>query len=436
MIDVMRRSWALLLGMFLLMIGNGLQGSLLGVRGHIEGFDPALLSYVISAYFLGFLGGSRLAPSLIRNVGHVRVFAAMASLISAAFILYAAISDVIAWGVLRLVVGFCFSTVYVVAESWLNDASDNRTRGKALSLYMVVQMLGIVTAQGFLGFGDPAGYGLFVIISVLVSISFTPILLAASPAPVVEQTARMTLNRLFHASPLGFVGSIVIGAVYSALFGMAAVFGSERGLTNAEIAAFVAAIYVGGLSLQGPIGWASDRMDRRVLIVAVAAVAAGACVFGIMADGSIYALYLISFMIGGTVNPLYALMIAHTNDYLEPKDMPSASAGLVFIGGVGAIGGPVVVGQMMQSFGSWAYFLYILVCMGVICVYGTYRMTRRASTPAEATAPYAAVTPSVSSYSVELAHEYVEEEEPEVQQDAEQAEAGPFGEQRIAASPM
>ncbi|MEO0360809.1 MAG: MFS transporter, partial [Pseudomonadota bacterium] len=314
MIDVLRSSWALLLGMFLLMIGNGLQGSLLGVRGDIEGFDPALLSYVISAYFVGFLGGSKLAPELIRKVGHVRVFAAMGSMISAAFILYPAVPDLIAWGLMRLLVGFCFSCVYVVAESWLNDASSNENRGKALSLYLIVQMMGIVTAQGALNFGDPAGYELFVFISVLVSLSFAPILLSVSPAPVYETAKPMTLGRLFRTSPLGVVGSVLIGAVFSALFGMASVYGTERGFTVAEISAFIAAIYFGGMVLQWPIGWISDRMDRRRLIVIVTAVAAAGCAAGAFWGDEALVLYAIMFLIGGTVNPLYALLIAHTND--------------------------------------------------------------------------------------------------------------------------
>ncbi|MFN3262019.1 MAG: MFS transporter [Pikeienuella sp.] len=405
MIAVLNNSWALLLGMFLLMIGNGLQGSLLGIRGAIEGFDPALLSYVISAYFIGFLGGSRLAPVLIRKVGHVRTFAAMGSLISAAFVLYAAVPDIIAWGVLRLIVGFSFSAVYIVAESWLNDASDNQTRGKALSLYMVVQMLGIVSAQAMLNFGDPAGYGLFVLISVLVSISFMPILLTASPAPIVQQTARMTLGRLFRASPLGFVGSILVGAVYSVMFGMAAVYGTERGLSVGEISAFVAAIYIGGLLLQWPVGWISDRMDRRKLIIIVAGLCAIASGAGIAFSASPLALYIVAFAIGGCVNPLYALMIAHTNDFLDQKDMPSAAAGLMFMGGVGSIGGPVMVGQAMQSLGSWAWFFYILACMAAISLYGLFRMTRRAALGPAETGKFTAITPSVGPVAMEIAQE-------------------------------
>ena len=405
MITVLRNSWALLLGMLLLMIGNGLQGTLLGVRGDLEGFDPGLLSYVISAYFVGFLGGSRLSPWLIKRVGHVRVFAAMGSMISAAFILFPAIPDLIAWAFLRFLVGFCFSCVYVVAESWLNDASDNEHRGQALSLYVIVQMLGIVSAQGILSFGDPAGYGLFVVISVLVSISFAPILLSVSPAPMYQATKGMTLRELFKVSPLGFVGSFAIGAAFSALFGMSSVYGTEIGFSLDEIALFVAAIYVGGMILQYPIGWMSDRMDRRLLIIAVTAAACVACLGAISAGDSFYVGLSMAFLIGGFINPLYSLLIAHTNDYLDHDDMAAASAGLVFVGGVGAIGGPVIVGQMMSYLGPWAFFLYILMTMGAVSLYGGWRMTRRAATPVEETGPFTPISPRTSPVAIDIAQE-------------------------------
>ena len=410
MISVVQNSWALLLGMMLLMIGNGLQGTLLGVRGDIEGFDPGVLSYVIAAYFVGFLGGSRMAPVLIKRVGHVRVFAAMASLISAAFILYAAIPDLIAWGLLRLLVGFCFSCVYVVAESWLNDASDNETRGQSLSVYVIVQMVGIVVAQALLNVGDPAGYILFVLISVLVSVSFAPILLSVSPAPLYQTTKPMTLRELFHVSPLGFIGSAAIGASFAALFGMSSVYGTEKGYSLAEISMFISSIYVGGMLLQYPIGWLSDRMDRRILIVAVTATAAGACVPAMLFGGSFYIGLSMAFLIGGTINPLYALLIAHANDYLEHEDMAAASSGLVFVGGLGAIGGPVIVGQLMDAFGPEGFYLYLMALMGGVAFYGLWRMTRRAATPVDETGPYAPVLPSASPVSVDIYQEYAIEQ--------------------------
>ena len=172
--QVLRSAWALLFGILLLMVGNGLQGSLIGIRGAIEEFSTTELSVITSAYFAGFLFGSRLAPEMIRRVGHVRVFAALGSFISAVLILYPTITEPWAWTVLRIAIGFCFCGVYVTAESWLNNAATNETRGKALSLYMIVQMLGIVSAQGVVSLGDPGGFVLFIVPSVLVSIAFAP----------------------------------------------------------------------------------------------------------------------------------------------------------------------------------------------------------------------------------------------------------------------
>ena len=298
MIQVLASSWALLLGMLLLMVGNGLQGTLLGVRGGIEGFSTFEMSLVMSAYFLGFLGGSRLAPEMIRRVGHVRVFAALASFISAALILFPSVTEPWAWVALRVAIGFCFSGVYVTAESWLNNAATNETRGQALSLYMIVQMAGIVSAQGLLVLGDPGGFILFIVPSVLVSISFAPILLSVSPTPAFDTTKPMSFRRLLEVSPLGFVGIFLMGGVYSALFGMAAVYGSQAGLSVPQISLFVASIYLGGLMTQFPIGWLSDRMDRRVLILGVALGGASAAALG-MAMGGAPAVLLVAFLVRG-----------------------------------------------------------------------------------------------------------------------------------------
>ena len=201
MFIVLRNTWALMLGMMLLMVGNGLQGTLIGVRGELEGFSTIELSVVMSAYFVGFLGASRLVPELIRRVGHVRVFAALASFISAVLIAYPLLANPIFWSFGRVVIGFCYCGVYITAESWLNNSVNNDNRGQALSLYMIVQMIGIVVAQGVLALGDPNGYSLFIIISILVSISFAPILLSISPTPAFERTKAMSLLQLFKNSP-------------------------------------------------------------------------------------------------------------------------------------------------------------------------------------------------------------------------------------------
>ena len=244
MFTVIGTSWPLLLGVMLLMVGNGMQGTLLGLRGAIEGFGTLELSIVMSGYFVGFLGGSRLTPKLIRRVGHVRVFSALGSLVSAILILYPAAPDWVAWSVMRVIMGFCFSGIYVTAESWLNNSSSNETRGQALSLYMIVQMIGIIAAQALVNASDPSGFLLFVIPSVLVSLAFTPILLSASPAPTFDTTQPMTVRRLIHISPLGCAGMLLTGGVFSALFGMVSVWGTMQGLTVPQISFFIAAIYV------------------------------------------------------------------------------------------------------------------------------------------------------------------------------------------------
>lgn len=396
MLVVLRTSWTLLFGMLLLLMGNGVQGTLLGIRGGLEGIDAAAMSLVMSGYYLGFLVGSRRAPVHISRVGHVRVFAALAALVSAAFILYAAAPVAWAWALLRILVGYCFAGIYVVAESWLNDAATNETRGKALSLYMITQMVGIISAQGILVLADPGGYIPFVVMSVLVSISVGPILLTAGHAPAFATSQRMSLRNLFRTSPLGCVGTFALGGVYAAIFGMGSVFGTAKGLTVAEISAFVAVIYLGGLVAQYPIGWLSDRMDRRGLILGLTAFGALATALATPFSDDYRVLLVLGLVIGGVANPLYSLLIAHTNDFLAPAEMASASGGLLFINGLGAIAGPVVIGALMTRLGPDAYLGYLAVLFGVIATYAFWRSTRRLAPAVAETAPYQPIAPQAS----------------------------------------
>ncbi|MGB0661876.1 MAG: MFS transporter [Mangrovicoccus sp.] len=405
MTQTLARSWPLFLGMLLLMVGNGVQGTLLGVRGAIEGFSTLQMSFVMSAYFLGFLGGSHLAPEMIRRVGHVRVFAALASLVSAVLILYPVVLNPWAWTVMRVLIGFCFCGVYVTAESWLNASSTNETRGAALSVYMVVQMIGIVMAQGLLLLAEPTGFILFVIPSVLVSISFAPILLAATPVPAFETTKAMGFIDLFKVSPLGCAGIFLMGGVYSALFGMASVYATQAGLSVREISIFIASIYLGGLIFQFPVGWVSDRIDRRVLIVALSVIGSLAAVLA-LAPSSFALLLAAGFLIGGMANPLYGLLIAHTSDYLEAEELPAASGRMLFLNGVGAVIGPIGTGALMTGVGPAGFFIVLVAILAVLAAYGAYRMTVRPTPDSDGSSGFAAVMPSASSESLALAAEF------------------------------
>ncbi|MEZ5477165.1 MAG: MFS transporter [Thiolinea sp.] len=423
MLAVLRSKWALMLGILLIMIGNGLQGTLLGVRGSLENINPSWMGLVMSAYFIGFLGGSQITPLLIKRVGHVRVFAALGSLVSAAFILYAVYVNPVFWWFLRLMVGFCLSGLYVVAESWINDSTTSANRGQALSLYTITQMAGIVIGQLLLNVSDPGGYNLFVLISVLVSIAFAPILLSTSPAPVFQTAQPMTLRELMKVSPLGCVGIFLVGGVFSASFGMASIYAAERGLTILQISWFTMAIYVGGLIFQFPIGWLSDRMDRRVLIAIVTALATLSAVAGVLIDNSVFMLLIVALLVGGLTNPLYPLLIAYTNDHLDYEQMSAASGGLLFINGVGAMGGPILVGYLIHGVGPNGFFVFIAVLTGMISLYSLYRMTQTDAIAVEDTAPYVPLYSSSTQVASELAIEIQEETlmQEELQHIADQA---------------
>jgi len=410
-----------MLGMLLLMLGNGLQGTLLGVRGSLENIDSATMGFVMSAYFVGFLGGSRAAPWMLRRVGHIRVFAALGSLVSAAFILYAAVVHPFAWILLRLLVGFCFSGIYVVAESWLNHSSSNEKRGQSLSLYLIVQMLGIVLGQLLLNLADPGGYDLFVLITVLVSVSFAPILLSVSPAPVLETVQAMTIKELIEASPLACFGTLLLGGVFATLFGMAPIYATESGFSIAQVSYFISAIYLGGMLFQYPIGWLSDRYDRRYLIIGVTAVCACTAIIGLLAGNSFYMLLVIAFIIGGMSSPLYSLLLAYANDYMDYDQMPATSAGLLFINGFGAMTGPILVGYAMSEFGNHWFFITIATLMSVICFYGIYRMTQRVYDIApEDAAPHVLVTSRTTAVGTEFAIEAADEAQLDVLEEADE----------------
>jgi MFS family permease len=397
-LKVIASTWPLLMGVMLLMVGNGMQGSLLGIRGAIEGFRTVEISIVISSYFVGFLAGSLMVPGMIRRVGHVRVFSALGSVISAGLVLYPVAPEWFLWSVLRVVIGFSFCGVYITAESWLNQLSTNETRGQALSAYMIVQMIGIITAQFLLNVANPDGFILFVIPSVLVSLAFIPILLTDIPTPKFETTKRLGFRALWRISPLGCVGMLLTGGVFAAMFGMASVWGAQVGLSVRQISIFVGAMYVGGLLLQYPIGWLSDRNDRRRLILWLSAFAGVVMLLAGVLDLPFALNLAVAMVLGGITNPLYSLLIAYTNDFLARDEMAAASSGMLFLNGLGAIVGPLVTGWIMTQIGPGGFFLFIAANFAGLAAYALWRMSRRAAPGVSGN--FATVAPTASAVAV------------------------------------
>ncbi|MEM7609716.1 MAG: MFS transporter [Myxococcota bacterium] len=361
--EVLRNTWPLLLGILFIMLGNGLQGSLLGVRSELEEFSTAWIGVVMSSFYVGFLVGSSLTPGLLAAVGHIRVFAAWASLASAAVLVHALWLEPAAWVLMRFCTGFAYAGMYIAAESWLNDRVDNAARGQVLSLYMVVQYGGLAGGQLLLNVGDPASMKLFAIASVLVSLSLIPISLSSRPAPLFDTPAPLTLRELLRTTPTGLSGCVVAGMTTGMILGMGPVYAQRAGLDVRGTSLLMAGAIVAGATLQFPFGRLSDKVWRTDIIIGVCAAALLVSIVpSVFAGPSIRAVVFIA--LAGLLLPLYALVLALANDRLRPDQMVAAGSRLVLSFGLGAAAGPVSASAAMQLGGADAFF----VVFGLLCL--------------------------------------------------------------------
>ena len=374
-------SWPLLLGMGILMLGAGLQSSLLGLRGTIENFPTAVTGGVMSCYYLGYLVGTVLAPRLVAKVGHIRVFAAAAAVASTAVLLQASWVHPIAWAATRLVSGFCFAGIYVVAESWLNDRASRANRGRLFAAYMLVLYIGLGSSQLLLTLADPRTTALFMLSSVLISLAIVPIVISAqqTPEPAVPRTVRY--RDLYRNSPLGVVAVIVAGFVSAILFSMGPVYAQLIGLSTAGVATFMAVSILAGVVTQYPVGRLSDKTDRRNVIAGVCAlVTIVATTIALTQAVLPYGAFLaLAAVFSGFALTIYSLAVSHVNDQLEPADMVAASSALLLLNGIGASVGPLICGVLIGAFGPHAYFATLATLTGTLTVYDLWRKTRRRS---------------------------------------------------------
>ena len=378
------------------MLGDGLQGTLLAVRADQEGFSATLTGLVMSSFYVGFLAGSITVPKLTTNVGHIRVFAALAALASASILVHAVFIQIPIWIALRFISGYCFAGLYIVAESWLNDRATNETRGKLLSLYMVVSYLGVGAGQLLLNLADPTEYLLFILTSVLISIAVVPLLLSAGSPPAFRESVNISLRELFRLSPLGLVGMFAVGLVTATFFALGPVYGQRIGLDVENISYFMAATVVGTIILQGPLGALSDRYDRRIVLTIVSLLAALAALICVpMSQKSTLMLFLSAGLFGGFAFPLYSICIAYTNDHLDPSQMIAASGSLVLVGGLGAVLGPVLIASIMERYGAQSLFWSMAAVHGLIGVFAVLRMILRAPVPMDKQGPS---TPTAAHY--------------------------------------
>lgn len=383
MLNLLRGTWALFFGVGMIMLANGLQGSLIGIRASLEGYTAFAAGFIMTGYYAGFLSGALIIPQRIKNVGHVRTFAALASIASISILLHSLHVSFFGWFLMRFITGMCFVGMYTVAESWINDLSENNNRGQALSVYMMVSMAGNAFGQLFLNIASPETATLFMLVSILISVSLVPILVVVSKQPDFSISEFLTIKELYNTSPLGVTAAVLTGLAHGALWGIGSIYALKNGLTIEQVSIFMFTFIIGGAVNQYLIGYLSDRYDRRSVLVAVAFLASFFSVLAVVFGTSFTSLLIITFIFGGLTVPLYALAIAHTNDFLSKKEMVAASAGLQMATGAGLTVGPLLGGLAIDLIGAAGFWIYLFVIHGSLGIFGLYRMSIRDAVPLE-----------------------------------------------------
>ena len=402
-------SWALFTGFGLIMLAHALQGTLLNVNAVFFNFSDFEIGYVFSGYFIGYLFSSIQCPKLIKNVGHIRVFAAFASLGSMAILLHWIVINPIAWLIFRMITGFSFAAIYIVCESWLNDRADNKSRGQLIGFYMIVLYFSTSAGGMLVNLRTTTDAHLFILTSLLISLALVPILLTKKPAPDFSTPKFLSLKELYTKSPMAFVGSFSIGMVYSALFGLMGVFGAKIGLSIFQISILVFVNMFVGAIFQYPVGKISDKYDRRTILLSLNLIAIASLIFIYLLGSLSFNLLLVFIGIHSAVSlPYYAVVISHMNDFLEKDEIVSGSSTLTLVNALGMVMGPMLASGFMAYFGAYGYFLYMIVIYCLVAPYNFFRIrVGRTSNIYEENTPSMIVPRTASPVGMQLASDQI-----------------------------
>ena len=384
---ILRNSWALFLGMGLIMLAHGYQGSLLGVRAVQEEFSLIATGFMLSGYYVGYFIGAKKIPSFILRVGHIRVFAAFASIASIVILCHSIFIHPLTWFILRVITGISMVSIYTIAESWLNDRASNKNRGSVLSVYMIVLYGSMAIGMFFLNFSKPENFQPFILVSLFMSLALIPILLTKRKAPTFKKITGMTLKELYKTSPLGMVGSIFYGTVQSALFSLLAVYAASMNFTIFEISVVTFLLAISGAVAQFPIGKLSDKFDRRLVIIYTTFGAAFFALCAILASRQMYLpgdlgtsktwFYIFLILFSFCSLPMFAIIAAHTNDFIPREKFVAAGASIQFAFGLGAISGPFLCSILMNLIGSNGYFIFLIIFHSIIGIFAIHRIRIR-----------------------------------------------------------
>ena len=388
-----KKSWALFIGIGVMMIAHGLQMQVMGIRSVLEDFSVFTTGIFMSGYYVGYFIGSKTTPNFVSKVGHIRVFAAFASLASLSALIAVVYVNPFMWTISRFITGISLVSCYVVTESWLNDRATNKNRGQLLSAYMMVIYFGLALGMLLLNISKPEAYEPFILVSVLLSVALVPILLTKRPAPKFKKIETISILELYKISPLGSLSSFFTGIIHAAFFSLISVYATIAKFTLFETSILLFVATIAGVLGQGPIGYFSDIFDRRrVIVITTFGSSLLALIAILTSNDPIQNIYymdefafrkIIFFIAVGLYTslclPLFSLNLAHTNDFVPKSKFVAAGGGLQLIFGVGAISGPILCAIFMEWFGLNGLFVFLIIAHSIIGVFGLYRMKVRST---------------------------------------------------------
>lgn len=366
----------------ILLGGNGLQSTLIALRGAAEGFSPTTIGFIGTAYFTGFLIGCLTVARMLRAVGHIRVFAALAALVASGSLMLVILIDPVNWAIMRFLSGICFAGLFTTVESWLNAGSTNENRGRVLALYRVVDISSVVGAQYVMAATGTDGFLIFAIMAMMCALSLVPVSIGDRSNPKPPSDMRVDLSGVWAISPLACFGCAAIGMTNSAFRTVAPVYGELIGFSVTQVVTFMSVGIIGGVVMQYPLGQLSDRWDRRWVIMLTAAGAMlSALAIMLLAERDVARNFVLIFAFGSFAMPLYALSVAHANDFAREDQYVKLAAGLLFFYSIGAMAGPLLASAMMQKFGPSALFGTSAVIYFVLISVILLRMRARKPVP-------------------------------------------------------
>lgn len=376
---------SLFISCFILLLGNGLINILLPVRMGLDGVSTSAIGFVLSLYYVGMLPGAIYSKYLIARAGHVRMFAGCVAVAAVSILICSLISEPMLWGAMRLVIGFCNACAFTAMESWLSDSSTKTTRGKVLAMYNVVVLAGLFGGQFLMNVAQPADATLFVVSGILLCAAIVPVVLSRKSGPAIEEVASMSLSKLYSVSPLGVVSCFTSGLIYSALFNLLPVFAAQYGMVDFQLSLYVGTAILGAFILQFPVGYFSDRFDRRsvLLILLLTSATAGLLVVLLVNLGFLYGLFFVTAVTGGIIACTYPLSIAEAFDRLRKQEMVAAMGSMILAYSIGGALGPFSASLVMNEFGAQALFYFLALVQLSLAGFVVYRMSARHAVPVD-----------------------------------------------------